>query len=64
MSTEGKAKLAQGQAAKGEVRAEQLPGCRTCVMNLSSREHCVIYDVYKINDISASTRSRKIRPDY
>lgn len=31
---------------------------------LSEREHCTVYDIYKDNDISASTRSRKVRPNY
>jgi DNA invertase Pin-like site-specific DNA recombinase len=33
-------------------------------LSLSDRLHCVVYNIYKDNDISASTRSRKIRPDY
>lgn len=31
-------------------------------LSLSDRLHCVVYNVYRDNDISASTRSRKIRP--
>lgn len=31
---------------------------------LSDRLDCVLYRIYKDNDISASTRSRKVRPDY
>ena len=33
-------------------------------LSLSDRLHCVAYDIYKDNDISASTRSRKTRKDY
>jgi site-specific DNA recombinase len=33
-------------------------------LSLSDRLHCVVYHIYKDNDISASTRSRKTRPDY
>jgi site-specific DNA recombinase len=33
-------------------------------LSLSARLNCVVYRIYKDNDISASTRSRKIRPDY
>jgi site-specific DNA recombinase len=33
-------------------------------LSLSERLHCVVYDIYKDNDIGASTRSRKPRPDY
>ena len=33
-------------------------------LSLSNRLHCIAYGIYKDNDISASTRSRKIRPDY
>ena len=33
-------------------------------LSVSDRQHCVVYGIYKDNDISASTRSRKTRPDY
>lgn len=33
-------------------------------ISLSNRLQCITYSVYKDNDIGASTRSRKIRPDY
>ena len=33
-------------------------------LSISDRLHCVVYNIYKDNDISASTRSRKTRPDY
>src|SRR5579859_5770999 len=33
-------------------------------LSLSEHLHCVVYDFYKDNDISASPRSRKVRPDY
>ena len=33
-------------------------------LSLSNRLHRIVYGLYKDNDISASTRSRKIRPDY
>jgi site-specific DNA recombinase len=33
-------------------------------LSLSDRLHRVVYKIYKDNDISASTRSRKTRPDY
>jgi hypothetical protein len=33
-------------------------------LSLAHRLHCVVYDIYKDNDISASTRSRKTRLDY
>lgn len=33
-------------------------------LSLSERLHRTVYRIYKDNDISASTRSRKVRPDY
>lgn len=33
-------------------------------LSLSDRLHSVVYKIYKDNDISASTRSRRTRPDY
>jgi site-specific DNA recombinase len=33
-------------------------------LSLSDRLHRVVYNIYKDNDISASTRSRQTRPDY
>jgi DNA invertase Pin-like site-specific DNA recombinase len=33
-------------------------------LQLAARLRCPVHDVYKDNDISASTRSRKARPEY
>lgn len=33
-------------------------------LSLSDRLHCVVFKIYKDNDISASTRSRQVRPEY